>query len=63
MDGYSSFQDLADQRIDRLLTALTGRKVAPRPDATLLNGPSMAGESGQSVGGRRPVEGCELNPG
>jgi len=41
-----SFQDLADQRIDRLLTAMTGRKAAPRPDAALLNGPALAGESG-----------------
>ncbi|WEK57169.1 MAG: hypothetical protein P0Y52_11540 [Candidatus Brevundimonas phytovorans] len=41
-----SFQDLADQRIARLLTALTGRKAAPRPDAALLNGPAMAGETG-----------------
>lgn len=41
-----SFQDLADQRIDRLLTALTGRKAPPRPDAALLNGPAMAGETG-----------------
>lgn len=41
-----SFQDLADQRIARLLTALTGRKAPPRPDAALLNGPAMAGETG-----------------
>ncbi|MGH7025883.1 hypothetical protein [Brevundimonas sp.] len=41
-----SFQDLADQRISRLLTALTGRKAPPRPDAALLNGPAMAGETG-----------------
>lgn len=41
-----SFQDLADQRIDRLLVALTGRKAAPRPDAALLNGPALAGEAG-----------------
>ncbi|MNR07069.1 hypothetical protein D3C85_1231730 [compost metagenome] len=41
-----SFQDLADQRIDRLLTALTGRKAPPRPDAALLNGPALAGEAG-----------------
>lgn len=41
-----SFQDLADQRIDRLLTALTGRKAAARPDAALLNGPALAGETG-----------------
>ena len=46
-----SFQDLADQRIDRLLTALTGRKPPPRssqeyPDAALLNGPALAGETG-----------------
>ncbi|HUH10838.1 MAG TPA: hypothetical protein VLZ73_09825, partial [Brevundimonas sp.] len=41
-----SFQDLADQRIDRLLTALTGRKAPPRPDAALLNGPALAGETG-----------------
>jgi hypothetical protein len=41
-----SFQDLADQRIDRLLTALTGRKAPPRPDEALLNGPAMAGETG-----------------
>ena len=41
-----SFQDLADQRIARLLTALTGRQAAPRADAALLNGPAMAGEKG-----------------
>ena len=46
-----SFQDLADQRIARLLTALTGRKAPPRsseepPDAALLNGPTLAGETG-----------------
>lgn len=41
-----SFQDLADQRIDRLLTALTGRKAAERPDVALLNGPALAGETG-----------------
>ena len=46
-----SFQDLADQRIARLLTALTGRKAPPRsseecPDAALLNGPALAGETG-----------------
>ncbi|MFK0298335.1 hypothetical protein ACIQTU_03855 [Brevundimonas sp. NPDC090276] len=41
-----SFQDLADQRIDRLLTALTGRRAPPRPDAALLNGPTRAGETG-----------------
>jgi hypothetical protein len=46
-----SFQDLADQRIVRLLTALTGRKAPPRsseecPDAALLNGPALAGETG-----------------
>lgn len=41
-----SFQDLADQRIDRLLTALTGRKTPARPDAALLNGPALAGETG-----------------
>jgi hypothetical protein len=41
-----SFQDLADQRIDRLLTALTGRQAPPRPDAALLNGPALAGETG-----------------
>jgi hypothetical protein len=40
------FQDLADQRIARLLTALTGRKAPPRPDAALLNGPALAGETG-----------------
>lgn len=46
-----SFQDLADQRIARLLTALTGRQAPPRsseerPDAALLNGPALAGETG-----------------
>lgn len=39
-----SFQDLADQRIARLLAALGGRRPPPRGDDDLLNGPALAGD-------------------
>lgn len=41
-----SFQDLADQRIARLLAALGGRRPAARADDHLLNGPALAGQGG-----------------